>query len=225
MAPNSSVDQPSDLLRVKALERDGLPFLWLRDASGAQRVHPLDASRDRTVVGRSESCDLCIDWDDRVSRAHAELVPIGDEWAIADDGLSANGTFVNNERLTARRRLAERDVIRVGATAILFRQPQLGSGDSTVVPVQVYPVAPLTETQKKVLAALCRPVSKAGGFATPATNDQIAGELFLSVDAIKAHLRTLFGKFAIGDLPQNQKRMRLVQLALEAGVVDSLLRE
>jgi FHA domain len=177
------------------------------------------------VVGRSESCDLCIDWDERVSRSHAEIVPIGDEWAIADDGLSANGTFVNGERLTARRRLNDRDVIRVGSTAILFRQPVPGPGHSTIVPVQAYPVAPLTDTQQKVLAALCRPVHSAGGFATPATNEHIASELFLSVDAIKAHLRTLFGKFAIGDLPQNQKRMRLVQLALESGVVDSLLRE
>ncbi len=177
------------------------------------------------MIGRSDSCDLCIDWDDRVSRSHAEIVPLGDEWAIADDGISANGTFVNGERLTARRRLADRDVIRIGATAILFRQPVPDAGDSTVVPVQAYPVAPLTETQRKVLAALCRPVSIAGGFATPGTNEQIAGELFLSVDAIKAHLRTLFGKFAIGDLPQNQKRMRLVQLALQSGVVDSLLRE
>ena len=225
MVPNSSVDQPNDLLRVRALERDGVPFLWLRDPTGVQHAYPLDASRDRTVIGRSDSCDLCIDWDDRVSRSHAEIVPLGDEWAIADDGISANGTFVNGERLTARRRLADRDVIRIGATAILFRQPLPDAGVSTVVPVQAYPVAPLTETQRKVLAALCRPVSIAGGFATPGTNEQIAGELFLSVDAIKAHLRTLFGKFAIGDLPQNQKRMRLVQLALQSGVVDSLLRE
>ena len=225
MQPDLRVDPSQGHDQVRALERDGAPFLWLRGPSGEQLVHVLDAKRERTVIGRGDACHLRLEWDDRVSRSHAEIVQVGAEWAIADDGLSANGTLLNGERLIARRRLADRDVIRVGATAILFRHPQGDQGLSTVVPVQAYPVAPLTETQQKVLAALCRPVSKAGGFASPATNDQIAGELFLSVDAIKAHLRTLFGKFAIGDLPQNQKRMRLVQLALESGVVDSLLRE
>jgi len=54
---------------------------------------------------------------------------------------------------------------------------------------------------------------------TPATNQQIADELFVSVDAIKTHLRALFAKFGIEDLPQNQKRVRLVELALKTGVL------
>jgi hypothetical protein len=37
------------------------------------------------------------------------------------------------------------------------------------------------ETQWRVLIALCRPFNAGGSFATPATNQQIAGELFLSV--------------------------------------------
>ena len=47
----------------------------------------------------------------------------------------------------------------------------------------------------------------------PATNEAIAGEVFLSVDAVKWHLRLLFRKFEIEDLPQNQKRARLVRLS------------
>jgi hypothetical protein len=39
------------------------------------------------------------------------------------------------------------------------------------------------------------------------------------VDAVKTHLRALFGKFGIEDLPQNQKRVRLVELALKNGIV------
>ena len=56
-------------------------------------------------------------------------------------------------------------------------------------------------------------------FATPATNREIADELYLSVDAVKAHLRTLFEKFDVGGLPQNQKRARLAALALRDGTV------
>ena len=59
---------------------------------------------------------------------------------------------------------------------------------------------------------------QSGPGAAPPTNEEIAGELHLSVQAVKAHLRLLFRQFGIGDLPQNQKRLRLVQLALEGGL-------
>jgi hypothetical protein len=75
----------------------------------------------------------------------------------------------------------------------------------------------LTDTQLGILAALCRPLSAGNHFATPATNQEIAAEVFLGVDAVKGHLRTLYRKFGIEDLPQNQKRARLVELAIEGG--------
>ena len=55
----------------------------------------------------------------------------------------------------------------------------------------------------------------------PATNEQIAPELHLSVDAVKAHLRQLFRRFDIEDLPQIQKRTALVRIAIEAGILRS----
>jgi hypothetical protein len=77
----------------------------------------------------------------------------------------------------------------------------------------------LTDTQLGILAALCRPIASGNHFATPATNQEIADEVFLSVDAVKCHLRTLYRKFGIEDLPHNQKRARLVELAIEGGYV------
>ena len=44
-------------------------------------------------------------------------------------------------------------------------------------------------------------------------------ELFLSVDAVKGHLRALFEKLEVENLPHNQKRVRLVERALESGVL------
>jgi DNA-binding NarL/FixJ family response regulator len=76
----------------------------------------------------------------------------------------------------------------------------------------------LSATQRSVLVALCRPY-KDTELATPATNQQIADELYLSVDAVKAHLRTLFGYFGVEHLPQNQKRSYLAMRALQDGVV------
>jgi DNA-binding CsgD family transcriptional regulator len=75
----------------------------------------------------------------------------------------------------------------------------------------------LTDTQRRILTALCRPCVGESRFTTPATNQEIAAEVFLSVDAVKAHLRTLFRKFGVEELPHNQKRARLVELVLEGG--------
>ncbi len=53
----------------------------------------------------------------------------------------------------------------------------------------------------------------------PATNKEIAERVFLSVDAVKGHLRVLFDRFGLADLPQNEKRARLTEAALRSGAV------
>ena len=130
----------------------------------------------------------------------------------------ANGTFVNGERVTGRRRLRDGDELRFGGTAIVFRAPVARETDGTAA-APPRPAMHLSEAQRRVLVALCRPFKDGSAFATPATNQQIADELFLSVDAVKTHLRALFAEFGVDDLPQNQKRARLVELALRRGHV------
>jgi hypothetical protein len=78
----------------------------------------------------------------------------------------------------------------------------------------------LTQTQKEILEALCRPHADGNRYATPATNQEIASKVYLSVDAVKAHLRVLYRKFGVEPLPHNQKRARLVELVFEGGVLD-----
>jgi pSer/pThr/pTyr-binding forkhead associated (FHA) protein len=78
-----------------AAEREGKPFLLLRDGAQTQHLVRLPTDSDRLTIGRGEGVDLALDWDERVSRVHAELEHVGDSWAVADDGLSRNGTFVN----------------------------------------------------------------------------------------------------------------------------------
>jgi pSer/pThr/pTyr-binding forkhead associated (FHA) protein len=200
-------------------ERRGLPFLIHRDGSGTQVLTELDPDRPRLAVGRSEEADLRLDFDSEVSRLHAELECSGGEWLVADDGLSANGTFVNGERVVARRRLRDGDAIRFGSTLAVFRAPEESGAEQTSRAGDVPDARSVSETQKRVLIALCRPFREGSEFATPATNREIAEEVFLSVDAVKAHLRALFERFEVGELPQNQKRIRLAELAMRSGVI------
>jgi pSer/pThr/pTyr-binding forkhead associated (FHA) protein len=202
-------------------ERVGRPFLVLRDGTGAQKLLQLDPDAAPLTVGRSSECAVPLSWDDEVSRVHAELVHLGGGWAIDDGGLSRNGSFVNGERLQERRRLRDGDTMRFGRTAVLYRQPQGFTGERTTVLAHELPgPADVSGAQRAVLRALCRPFAEGANYARPATNAQIAEELVLSLDAIKGHLRVLFAKFEVEDLPQNEKRLRLAERALTSGAVN-----
>ena len=142
---------------------------------------------------------------------------VGGELTIVDDGLSTNGTYVNGERISARQRLRDGDLIRVGRTMLEYRAAQTTLVDETVAASE-QAVVRLTDMQRQVLIALCRPY-RDGAYATPATNREIAGELFLSIDAVKLHLRAMFAKFGLGELAQNQKRATLAEQALRSGTI------
>jgi pSer/pThr/pTyr-binding forkhead associated (FHA) protein len=143
---------------------------------------------------------------------------VGSDWTLADDGLSRNGSHVNGERIVGRRRLSDGDVVRVGQTTIVFRAPG-GRFESTLAELSA-PRVHLTDAERRVLVALCRPFAVDGGPApAPATNRDIAEALNLSLDGVKTHVRSLFSKLGVGDLPQYQKRTELARRALERGLV------
>ncbi len=199
-------------------ERLGRPFLVHRDAADEQRLLVIGEEVDSLWVGRSESADLNLAWDEEVSGLHAQLEMVGLECTLVDDGLSRNGSFVNGERVSGRRRLRDGDTLRFGRTGVIYRAPA-ESGSETVLSGDALTAAGVSPAQKRVLVALCRPFKDGSSFATPATNGQIGEELHLSVDAVKTHLRALFEKFGVEDLPQNQKRVALVERALQSGLV------
>ena len=215
LAPHSL--SARELKELLAAERAAEPLLAFRDEQGHLRLFAAGGRGEASTLGRRAEMDLSIPWDSEVSGLHAELHHLGGEWTVVDDGLSTNGTYVNGQRIGGRQRLRDGDRIRVGRTVLAFKAGQASPVGRTVVAAE-QPKLPLTDTQRKVLIALCRPY-RDGGFATPATNQEIAAELFLSVDAVKMHLRTLFGKFELGELPQNQKRARLAERALQFGVI------
>lgn len=209
---------PSEIKAIIEAERAGHPFVLWRDGGGGQRIVSLK-DRRRATVGRASSCDLTLTGDGEVSRTHAELELIGAEWAVTDDGLSRNGTFLNGMRISGRRRLADGDVLRCGVTVIEYRHPGRDSTAPTSAASGTPTIESLPDSELKVLIALCRPYKAGPEFALPASNKEIAAEVCLSVDAVKSNLRKLFQRFEIGELPQNQKRARLVERALQWGLV------
>jgi hypothetical protein len=217
---NERASRAVELKQLLDAVRSGLTLLVVRDAEDHQRLVVLEDTDRRLTIGRSDACDIALSWDTKISRVHAELERLADGWVIVDDGLSQNGTFVEGERLAGRRRLHDGDTVRCGLTPLVFRATAERSARTShiaVLPMRV----DLTPMQHKVLVALCRPYRDGASFAVPATNADIAAELVLSIDAIKTHLRALYEKFGVDDLPQNEKRVRLAQLALLIGVVST----
>jgi pSer/pThr/pTyr-binding forkhead associated (FHA) protein len=208
---------PAELKARIAAEEEGQPFLVYRGEEGGQVLIALKEARVLTI-GRAEDSDIGISWDPHVSGLHAELRPGGGRWRIVDDGLSRNGTFVNDQRVMGRRRLRDGDQLRVGSTVLVFRHPAARRVKSTEIDGPDQRLA-LSPAQRRVLVALCRPFAGGTEFARPATNRAIADELCLTVAAVKTHLRTLFPRFGLDGLPHNEKRARLAKEALQRGVV------
>jgi hypothetical protein len=195
------------------------PYLSRWGANAEQQCWPLRTGL--VTIGRGSSADVVIEGDQLVSRLHSTLERAAGVWTIVDNGLSRNGTFVNGRRVAGRVRLHDRDQIRVGATVLTFCAPAELDGLHTLVGEPLPTAARLTTAQRSVLVALCRPYRDDWHYATPSTNQQIAAELSLSLDAVKTHLRILFHKFGIDHLPQNRKRACLVEMALQFGLVSA----
>jgi pSer/pThr/pTyr-binding forkhead associated (FHA) protein len=206
---------PAELRERLAAERRGRPFVLLRDGEGAQRIVDLGEAPERVTIGRGVRSALAVTWDAEVSRVHASLERVGEEWTLVDDGRSRNGSFVGGERVHGRRRLRDGDVIVLGRTALVFRSPARQESLRTLTSER--PARPaITDAQRRVLVALCRPYAAT---SVPATNRQIAGELVLGVETVKTHMRALVEAFGLEELPQHQKRAMLAARALDLGVV------
>jgi pSer/pThr/pTyr-binding forkhead associated (FHA) protein len=208
----------SDVKARLEAERAGRPFLLYQDGDDRQQLFVFEPGSAGVSVGRRPPSDLVLEWDDQVSRLHARFEPVPDGWEVVDDGLSRNGTFVNQERLNGRRRLHDGDSLRVGATTIAFRSPdpaQSAASDAAGTPSP----SGLSTTQRRVLVALCRPYKGRSGFANPATDQQIAEELFLSVGSVQTHLRVLQAKLGVDGSLGNETRVRLVERAISAGLI------
>jgi hypothetical protein len=88
--------------------------LVLRSGMQAGTEYRLD--RPVVRIGRGSGCDIYLQ-DSQASRQHAEVYEQGGQTYIRDLG-STNGTFVNNQRITAPQPLQPGDQIRIGDSVL-----------------------------------------------------------------------------------------------------------
>lgn len=100
--------------------------------TGDQKGEFLPLGRRTSVIGRAENLPLQIR-DDLISRKHVRIrfdEPTGDYFA--EDMGSHNGVYINNRRITVNTRLAEGDMILIGATVLMFTQKDFDDKDSAL---------------------------------------------------------------------------------------------
>jgi len=154
MLTDPHASSPAELKARLEAERRGTPFLLYRDAEGRQHIAELGADVAGLTIGRRPDSDIALAWDAEVSRVHAELERVGRDWALIDDGLSRNGSYVNGERVPGRRRLRDGDRLCFGETPVLFRAPAGEGSMSTAIVGLAHEAVSLTDVQRKILVAL-----------------------------------------------------------------------
>lgn len=98
---------------------------------GERREFPI--KHEDTVIGRRQDCDLRIQTGD-VSRRHC-LVSVEDEEALVQDLESANGTYVNGERISEKQ-LSAGDRLKIGPAVFIVQidgvPAEISPADATV---------------------------------------------------------------------------------------------
>ncbi len=95
------------------------PILRLRTGPNAGKVYDV---RSALRLGRHPYNEVSFE-DPAVSRYHC-WITLEEGKALVEDLASANGTFLNGERVAKRVPLKPGDVIRIGATEILFSEEE-----------------------------------------------------------------------------------------------------
>ncbi len=94
----------------------GAPRLVERKPNGRE----FDLSKERLTIGRHRESDVFLE-DLAVSRLHTTITRDGSGRYILRDENSANGTYVNGQRV-GEQALKDGDEVQVGQTVLVFQQ-------------------------------------------------------------------------------------------------------
>ena len=107
----------SDVLRRVRDEAQSKTQAFVIVIAGPHTGKMFKLDRGETVMGRSPTTDLQLQ-DVGVSRNHARMTRVGDK-VFVEDLQSANGTFLNGERISVAQQLEDGDKITLGSTTVL----------------------------------------------------------------------------------------------------------
>lgn len=116
-----TTETTADATWVLGADKPG--FAWLVVLNGPRRGRLFRLRIEGVTVGRAPNNDVVID-DEGVSRYHARLFAEAEGFGpqfYVQDLASANGTFVNAERIT-KQPLNDEDRLRCGQTMFAFKQ-------------------------------------------------------------------------------------------------------
>ncbi|MBV8952388.1 MAG: FHA domain-containing protein [Actinobacteria bacterium] len=202
--------------------RNGISLVLEPNDDRAETLIPGRADTDLIRVGRATDNDIVLD-DAMVSRYHAEIRKLPDgTWELRDAG-SANGIFVEQQRITS---VPLEEPLRVEMGDHLLRITPDGRG---AVHVEVIArgrtmQVPKTTTDGERADTDGKGTGTGSGNITPrerellaliaggATDRQIADELYISIRTVRSHLDRIAEKTGI------RRRADLTRLAFELGV-------
>jgi hypothetical protein len=112
--------------------------LVIRQGPGAGQA--TEVQQPVLTIGRSKDNDLQVD-DPQISRHHARLLQQGMVYVLEDLG-STNGTFVNNQRLSAPATIQPGDMIRLGNNVLMDVQTPPPAVQAMPPPLSAAPPVP-----------------------------------------------------------------------------------
>lgn len=164
-------------------------------------------NRTRITIGRSDSCDVVVS-DATVSRVHACLDRIGNQWRIRDLG-SQNGVYLNGIRVHRSTPVSPGDAIALGDTSLRLAESH-DEVRSDLITMHAAPETSrtaLSPREKEILTQV----------AAGRTDEQIAAAITVSVKTVRSHLDRIRNKTGA------RRRPDLTRHAMELGLVDASL--
>lgn len=189
------------------------------------------------TIGRAIDCSIPVK-DRFLSRRHAELRSSAGEWVVWDCD-SANGTWLNGERIRESRPLRDGDRIRLGDTEIVFSLQSstdrlwIAGHDSPRPDISIplnEALKPETETSVELGGGSVERLIRLSTLAGDLINDHPADQLFgYILERVLAHLDASRAALAMedeqGELTVSEVRRSLVDDQSELRISSTLVRE
>jgi hypothetical protein len=100
---------------------------WIKVEKGRRAGREMILTKERTTIGRAESCDIGLFGDNQIEKLHAAILLTGNRYYLEDAATPA-GTYVNDRKVMGRVPLQSGDLIRVGNSVLCFRERQKRNG-------------------------------------------------------------------------------------------------